>query len=421
MLRQHLRLAYKQCRLSTLALARRLNQTQMCRQAHGDFSPVGWHLGHIAYTEALWILETLAEQPPVFPHYHQLFAADGLPKDQRRYLPGLVAIYGYLDTVRQRVFEYLDHAPVKQQERIWRFLLQHESQHCETMSLVMEMLMLEAGSPSDLTDVKGVFAAIPSERKPQPSMVYVPAGSFCIGTNAPDALDNERPAHSLHVEAFWIDRCPVTCQDFQRFIAAGGYGDRQWWSDAGWQWLQANPVTHPLYWSADLSRVLHPVCGVSKHEADAYAQFVGKRLPTEAEWEKAARWNPTTGETHPYPWGEAFPTGHNGNLGHHIGSPSAVESYPQGTSFVGCTDMLGNVWEWTSSVFSEYPGFRPYPYPGYSQVYFDGKHYVLRGGSWATQPWALRPSFRNWYYPWVRQVFAGFRCVSDSAPAAEAT
>lgn len=415
-LRQHLRLAYEQCRLSTLSLVQKLNQTQLCCQAHADFSPVGWHLGHIAYTEALWILETLAGQPPLFPQYHPLFAADGRPKAQRQYLPELDVMYGYLDTVRQRVFEYLDGAPVQQQESVWRFLLQHESQHCETMSLVTAMLMRGAQPDVSPHESRGAAFAIPSEKKPQSSMVYVPAGAYSMGSNAPDALDNERPAHEVHVDEFWIDRYLVTCRDFQQFVAAGGYGDRQWWSDAAWQWLQTNPVTHPLYWSPELSQALHPVCGVSWYEADAYARFVGKRLPTEAEWEKAARWNPKTGETQRYPWGDAFPNERHGNLGHQVGATSAVESYPDGTSPVGCVDLLGNVWEWTSSVFDGYPGFQPFPYSGYSQAYFDGAHYVLRGGSWATQPWALRPSFRNWYHPWIRQIFAGFRCALDGAP-----
>ncbi len=416
-LRQALRRAYIQCRQSTLSLVQTLEHHQLCRQAHADFSPVGWHVGHIAYTEALWILEKLAGHPPLFPHYHRLFAADGLPKAERQNLPDLETLYAYLTAVRHKTFDYLETAPVSQQERIWRFLLQHESQHCETMTLVTEMLKLAShpvgttASPY-LSTPSGQISAIPKGRRA--SMVQIPAGAFKVGSDAPDALDNERPAHSVHVDDVWMDSTPVTCREFQDFIAAGGYGDRQWWSPDGWSWLQNNPITQPLYWTDAFIYENHPVCGVSWYEADAYARFAGKRLPTEAEWEKAARWNPDTGKTCAFPWGDEWPEHHHSNHGHHVGSLSAVDCYPTGASPVGCLDMLGNVWEWTASIFESYPGFCPYPYTGYSQTYFDGKHYVLRGGSWATQPWTLRPSFRNWYHPWTRQILAGFRCASSS-------
>jgi formylglycine-generating enzyme required for sulfatase activity len=150
---------------------------------------------------------------------------------------------------------------------------------------------------------------------------------------------------------------------------------------------------------------------VNWYEADAYARFVGKRLPTEAEWEKAARWNPQTGHGTTYPWGDALPTAQHCNHDHWIGHTTPVDAYPAGQSAVGCYDLLGNVWEWTSSPFQGYLGFKPYPYAGYSQAYFDGQHKVLRGSSWTTRPWTLRSTFRNWYHPHVRQVLAGFRCA----------
>ena len=148
-----------------------------------------------------------------------------------------------------------------------------------------------------------------------------------------------------------------------------------------------------------------------EYEADAYACFVGKRLPTEAEWERAARWQPATDTVQSMPWGEAPPSLHRGNFGGDRGGVTTVGQFPAGRSATGCDDLMGNVWEWTSTWFEGYPDFRPYPYEGYSQVYFDRAHRVLRGGSWATQAWVLRPSFRNWYQPEVRQIFAGFRCV----------
>ncbi|NJK27956.1 MAG: ergothioneine biosynthesis protein EgtB [Coleofasciculaceae cyanobacterium SM2_3_26] len=234
-----------------------------------------------------------------------------------------------------------------------------------------------------------------------------------MGSNAPDALDNEKPQHWCYLDAYWLDRYPVTCCQYQSFIAADGYRDRQWWSAAGWQWVQAGQIQQPLYWSDALAGSDRPVCGVSYYEAEAYARFAGKRLPTEAEWEKAASWDPNHQRSRPYPWGDELPDARRCNCDGIAGWTASVQAYPTGASASGAWDMLGNVWEWTATCFGGYIGFQCYPYRGYSQAYFDGEHYVLKGGSWATRPQAMRNSFRNWYYPDMRQMFAGFRCARD--------
>ncbi|MEP0981770.1 SUMF1/EgtB/PvdO family nonheme iron enzyme [Leptolyngbya sp. AS-A5] len=349
----------QQCRSRTLALIESIDYNTFCTQAHPDFSPIGWHLGHIAYTEALWILQRCAGYPPLLPEYHRLFAQDGLPKSDRVRLPEINTVVEYLATVRAKVFDYLAIAPVDQQERLWKWLLQHECQHAETMAIVLALIgraaVGDAGSPLNPPRV-GDFE---SER-----MISIPGGSFIQGNEAIEAQDNERPQHEVYLEAYWIDRHPVTCAEYRSFIEAGGYQDREWWTAEGWEWVQKSGIDRPLYGSADNI----PVCGVSWYEADAYAKFVGKRLPTEAEWEKAAAFQ----------------------------------------------NMLGEVWQWTSTWFDGYSGFESYPYPGYSQTYFDRAHRVLKGGSWATFPWAMRNSFRNWYYPQVREIFSGFRCVCSA-------
>lgn len=407
------------CRSRTLDLFADLDSETLCKQAHPDFSPVGWHLGHIAFTEAFWILECCAGLPPVFSQYHKLFAADGLPKSERQKLPGIEVIREYLDTVRTQVLTYLETAPLEKQERLWRWLIQHESQHSETIAFLLQLhrwdrkgfyTQLHFSIPKSSIQKNPPFSLKRTSPKSD-EMVEIPAGEFAMGSDAIDAQDNERPVHRVYLDAYRIDRYPVTCSQYRAFMAAGGYQERQFWSEEGWQWLQDNPVSQPLYWSDSSDWDNHPVCGVSWYEAEAYAQFEGKRLPTEAEWEKAASWDVEKGQKLLYPWGNSEP---NVKLCNHdtlVGHTTPVDAYRGNQSAYGCCDMLGNVWEWTASWFAGYEGFKPYPYRGYSQTYFDNQHRVLRGGSWATRPWAMRSSFRNWYHPGVRQILAGFRCA----------
>lgn len=400
-LKTEIRQDFQECREKTLDLVANIDEHRFCQQIHPDFSPVGWHLGHIAYTEAYWILERCAGLSPQFPQYHQLFAADGLPKAQRQQLPRLADILDYLHTIRTQVFTYLETAPLIHQERLWRWLVQHETQHNETMTFILQLF--EKNSLS--------FSLNLAASLPETPMVLIPKGEFLMGSNTIDAMDNERPQHRVMLDSYAIDIYPVTCQQYRQFIISGGYQQQKWWSEEGWKWLQDNPVSHPLYWSNSSDWNDHPVCGVSYYEAEAYANFVGKRLPTEAEWEKAASWQEYHQTQRKYPWGSQKPNAKLANYNLTVGHTTPVTAYPLGQSAYGCYDMLGNVWEWTRSWFEGYERFAPYPYIGYSQAYFDQKHRVLRGGSYATRPWGLRNSFRNWYHPWVRQILAGFRCV----------
>ncbi|MEG4012685.1 MULTISPECIES: SUMF1/EgtB/PvdO family nonheme iron enzyme [unclassified Microcoleus] len=422
----------QQCRRGTFKLFADIDCDTFCRLAHPDFSPVGWHLGHIAYTEDLWLLQRCALLKPVFPEYHQLFAADVLPKKQRVFLPALPEVKLYLDAVRKKVLDYLEIAPIEEQERLWRFMIQHESQHCETVAFVLQMQKKQARRDRDLdADTRINYPQggrrqreerilmpdcpvwpMPDTRCPIPnSEIEIPGGEFYMGSDAAEALDNERSRHLCYLEAYAIDRYPVTCGQYRDFMASGGYQNPDWWSVEGWKWLKVHLVDRPLYWSENPAFNNHPVCGVSWYEAEAYCNFAGKRLPSEAEWEKAASWDAANQTNRTYPWGEAQPNASLCNHGNNLANTSPVDAFPKGASATGCCDMLGNVWEWTASTFDAYPGFESYPYKGYSQVYFDGEHRVLKGGSWATFPQAMRSSFRNWYYPGVRQIIAGFRCA----------
>ncbi|MEG4351816.1 ergothioneine biosynthesis protein EgtB [Microcoleus sp. LAD1_D5] len=405
----------QQCRRGTFKLFADIDYDTFCRQAHPDFSPVGWHLGHIAYTEDLWLLQRCAGLEPVFPQYHKLFAADILPKKQRVFLPALPEVELYLDAVRKKVLDYLEVAPIDEQERLWRFIIQHESQHCETVAFVLQMQRKKEEKRGNeegrlISNSRLPIADYQLQITDSPA-IEIPGGEFYMGSDAAEALDNERSRHLCYLEAYSIDRYPVTCGQYGNFMESGGYQNPDWWSADGWKWLQGEAVSRPLYWSENPAFHNHPVCGVSWYEAEAYCNFIGKRLPSEAEWEKAASWDATNQTYRIYPWGEEPPNGSLCNHGNNIANTSPVDAFPKGASAIGCYDMLGNVWEWTASTFDAYPGFESYPYRGYSQVYFDGEHRVLKGGSWATFPQALRSSFRNWYYPGVRQIIAGFRCA----------
>jgi iron(II)-dependent oxidoreductase len=270
----------------------------------------------------------------------------------------------------------------------------------------------------------------PAEHTGLPAEVLVPGGPFRMGTDTePWALDNERPAHRVHVDSFWIDTTPVTNRAYAEFIEAGGYDSSRWWTPEGWAHRVDADLTAPQFWSRDGDRWLRrrfgvvepvpmdePVQHVCAHEADAYARWAGKRLPTEAEWEKAARHDPGTGRSRRYPWGDDDPTPAHANLGQRHLQAAPAGSYAAGASAYGVRQLVGDVWEWTSSGFHAYPGFAAFPYREYSEVFFGGDYRVLRGGSWATDPAAVRGTFRNWDHPIRRQVFSGFRCARDVRP-----
>ena len=392
-----LKSALQDCRRQTLDLCKGMTCKTFRMQSHPDFSPVGWHLGHIAYTESLWIAEHLAGLPKPFSQYERLFAADGLPKSERQNLPELKEVLAYLQAVRSQTLNFLNHYYNPKDIGLWHWLIQHESQHAETITMVLAMHQRNC----DTSVYPAVYPAVRLVSSPENNgMVYVPAGSATIGWDAPEAIDNERPAHLVSTEDYWIDRAPVTCGQYREFVEAGGYHNARWWNEAGWRWLKSVQIDRPFYWPYETppestlpgntlpDNTLpdrapsdqrtwddHFVCGVSWYEADAYARYIGKRLPTEVEWEKAMTLENGCDRTT------------TGNL------------------------ELSPVWEWTDTWFSAYEGFQPFPYRGYSQIYFDGEHRVLKGRSWATPRWVIRPSFRNWYHPHRREVFAGFRCA----------
>jgi iron(II)-dependent oxidoreductase len=256
-------------------------------------------------------------------------------------------------------------------------------------------------------------------------MVLVEAGPFLMGAPAGDfAYDNERPQQEVELAAYEIDRVPVSNGDYMEFVEDGGYRRRRAWSEDGWAWRTSSGATHPLNWTADgyerrFERLAPidpelPVMHVSWYEAEAFASWRGKRLPTEAEWEKAAAWAPGAAEPRRFPWGDEPPTHELANLDQTAFRPAPVGAYPDGASAYGVLGMIGDAWEWTASGFDGYPGFSAFPYREYSALFLGGPFRVLRGGSWATRTHAVRNSFRNWDFPQRRQIMSGFRCARDA-------
>ncbi|MDF5752126.1 ergothioneine biosynthesis protein EgtB [Spongiactinospora sp. TRM90649] len=402
----------------------------LVRQHSALMSPLVWDLAHVGNYEELWVLREAGGITPLRPEIDDLYDAFKHPRRDRPSLPilGPGEARQYISGVRGRTLDVLDSLdftapdPLHHAGFVFGLVIQHEHQHDETMLATLQL----SGRPGLVRE--GVLPATP--RRDAPAEVLVPAGRFTMGTSTlPWAYDNERPGHPVDVPAFFIDRLPVGNAAYTAFIDDGGYDDERWWHPAGWRWRREHDITAPLFWTRDGGAWWRnrfgrnepvpgdePVQHVSWYEADAYARWAGGRLPTEAEWEKACGWDPVAGRARRYPWGDDDPTPGLANLGHRAARPAPLGAYPAGASAYGVEQMIGEVWEWTSSSFTGYPGFRSFPYREYSEVFFGDDYRVLRGGSWAADPAAVRTTFRNWDYPIRRQIFTGFRCARSAAP-----
>jgi gamma-glutamyl hercynylcysteine S-oxide synthase len=422
-----------EARARTFLLIQPLTDEELRAQHDPLMSPIIWDLGHIAHFEELWLTRNL-EGPVEFVEMPGLFNPFEHPRRERGALrlPSIGECREIMDEIRNRVLARLDAtdwgAPNRliQDGYVYRMVLQHEYQHNETM---LQTLQLKRGRP--YSPVSRFEDPVPGSGSIMPPasdrMVRFPGGVVEIGTDdISAAYDNERARHEVELAAFWIDRYPVTNGDFLAFMDAGGYSTRAYWSDAGWEWVAGTGVQAPMYWrwndgrwyTRSMDRVgpvlpSLPVSHVCYYEAEAFARFAGKRLPSEFEWEAAASWDPSTHTKRSYPWGEQAPTKDLANVDQLSFGPRPVGSYPRNVSPLGCYGMIGDAWEWTSSDFGPYPGFQSFPYPEYSEAFFGPEYKVLRGGSWATRPGAIRNTFRNWDYPVRRQIFSGFRCARD--------
>jgi iron(II)-dependent oxidoreductase len=411
-----------------------IDDTELVAQHSPLMSPLVWDLAHIGSQEELWLVRDVGGRAPLRPEIDGLYDAFQHSRASRVELPLLTPAEArvYVAEVRDKALDVLERTTLtgsRLVENAFAFgmIVQHEQQHDETMLATHQLrtgpAVLDAPAPP------------PGRRLPR-SEVLVPAGPFTMGTSSePWALDNERPAHVVDVPAFVIDTHPVTNGQYMEFIAAGGYDDPRWWSGVGWRHRIEEGLVAPRFWLRDVGgdgsgtwyrrrfgRVEpvpadEPVVHVSCHEADAYAAWAGRRLPTEVEWEKAARHDPGSGRTRRFPWGDAEPTAEHANLGQRHLQPAPVGAYPAGASPLGIHQLIGDVWEWCDAGWHPYPGFEMFPYPEYSEVFFGGDYRVLRGGSFATDAAVARATFRNWDHPIRRQIFSGFRTARDARPS----
>jgi iron(II)-dependent oxidoreductase len=357
-------------------------------------SPLAWDLGHIANFEELWLVQRVGGREPMRGELGRLYDAIENPRKVRNQLPILRGdeLRSYMAEVRERTLDALERVeladsddPLLADGFVYEMLLAHEHQHNETMLQLLQMV--------DGYEPVRVDASVAAEAASEgPEMVTLAGGERELGAGPEGfAYDNERPRHTVELAAFEIDRMPVTNGQFADFVADTGSEPPMYWEREGDGWVTTN-FGRPEPLDPGL-----PVVHVDWHQADAYATWAGKRLPTEFEWEAAAEGADRE----------------RANLDHLGFGCAPAGAYGDGASDCGAVQMLGDVWEWTSSDLEPYPGFVAFPYPEYSEVFFGEDYKVLRGGAWATRRDVIRTSFRNWDLPERAQIFSGVRCVRE--------
>lgn len=391
-----------------------------------------FYLGHLEAFD--WnLLHDMLRLKSFDPAFDRLFAfgidpvGGGLPSDQPSGWPTVQKVHEYAESIRSSLDSRLSEVGWSDVERdgfsldtLLNVAIEHRLMHLETLAYMLHQLPLSA---------KERQADPPSPASPDPvhRMMKIPEGTATLGLSRDAAIfgwDNEYERHSARVPGFEIDRYPITNQQFLVFLNAGGYENRELWTNEDWEWKNKEGVAHPVFWKGTgngwLYRTMfdeiplpeHWPAYVSHAEASAYARWARKSLPSEEQWHRAA-YGTTQALERLYPWGNREPNSLHGNFDFERWNPVPVNANPAGASAFGVEDMLGNGWEWTSTLFAPFSGFKPFPfYRGYSADFFDGRHFVMKGGSARTARCMLRPTFRNWFQPRYQYVYAGFRCVS---------
>ena len=394
-------------------------------------NPLLWEIGHVAWFQEKWTLREACGLDPIRPDADALWDSMAIHHDTRWDLPlptreGTLA---YCRDVCDAVVERLDSDPSAATSYFAAYSVFHEDMHAEAFTYTRQTHGYTAPRLSNAPPSQT------AEETPIDGDVAIPGGRFSLGA-ADDGrfvLDNEKWAHDVDLDPFAISRAAVTQAEFATFVEDDGYEREALWCDDGWAWRKSGHATHPPYWRREPGanwmrrrfdqwiplEPSRPMIHANWYEATAFCRWAGRRLPTEAEWEAAAAGEPSGADrmiaprNHHYPWGAESPGVHTAHLDGWGQDTLAVGALPAGDSAFGCRQMIGNVWEWTSTTFLPYPGFVADPYKEYSEPWFRTRK-VLRGGSWATRGRMLRNTWRNFFTPERRDVFAGFRtCAID--------
>ena len=394
-----------------------------------------FYLGHMEAFDWNTVCRSAFNLEPFQEEFDQLFAfgidpvEGNLPTDTPSDWPSVAEICRYNQRVRQTVDRLVSETfstdsprPEAQDGAIFHIAIEHRLMHAETLLYLLHQL------PPEKKVVQPIVPELPASPA-QPHTVEIPSGRATLGLARSEkglfGWDNEFEAHTVGVPGFALDAYNVTNSQYLEFLRAGGYQDRNLWSESDWNWKTRMNVSYPNFWRRGGDRWHYrtmfeeiplpldwPVY-VSHAEAAAYARWAGKALPTEEQLHRAAYGTPA-GHERSYPWGNEPPDASRGNCDFHRWDPTPVGAHPAGNSAFGVADLIGNGWEWTSTLFEPFPGFQPFPlYPGYSANFFDGKHYVIKGGSARTAACMLRRSFRNWFQPHYPYAYAAFRCVEN--------
>jgi len=419
---------FRETRSRTLELVKNLKKDDFVVQTASYMSPPKWHVGHVS-----WIYEAIMskldedyefhskEFSEYLNSYYQQF---GVPHDKK--LRGITSrptvdeIFQYFNTINQKVEKFITSRELSEDEK--KIIIKgfhHECQHQELLVYDLQHLLAEQYLPVRKNKIV-------KQQEKQKEFVKISGGLYTMGYNGKNyCYDIELPEHKTYLKNFKIGIFPVTNQEYLEFMNDGGYETYKHWLSDGWEKVKSNEWRSPMYWEK-INDEWHvrdflgirkinpnePVCHVSYYEADAYCKWAGKRLPTEAEWEKASCWNEEKQEKTVFPWGNESPSEEKCNLleSHHWGC-TEIGTYPNGTSPSGCQQMIGDVWEWTTSEFMGYPGFKS-GFDEYNDKWFTNQK-VLRGGSFGTPKMSIRGSYRNFFRLDERWLFSGFRCVED--------
>ncbi len=411
-------------RQRTLQLIQGLSAEQLMGKQLATVNPLRWEVGHAAYFYEFWILRHHLKLNAIRDDSDSLFDSIHIAHDDRwdLPLPSMQDTLQYMNTVLQNVVSALKNADDEQLKYLAQYAVFHEDMHTEAYTYTRQTHNYPA--PDFEHEITRILSA--------PSLTgdaKILGGRFMLGATKQDGFvfDNEKWAHEVFLKPFNISKTAVSNEEYLKFVTANGYANKQFWSDDGWQWLQKVQLQHPVYWRQNKQQWQHKefdqwrelplsaaVIHVCWHEAQAYCQWAGRRLPTEAEWEAAAAAQPNKDGTalsdkkRYFPWGDDEPTMQHANLDGFALGTNDVSAHAVGDSAFGCRQMIGNVWEWTQDTFAPFPNFTADMYEDYSQPLFNITK-VLRGGAWTTRGRMIRNTWRTYYGADRNDVFAGFR------------